>query len=690
MKRSICVVFAIILSFCNMAYAVQDWNEIVSSPHPDARSLHAMAYIGSEKVLLFGGQAPTQANDTWVYDLNMSTWAEQDPASKPSQRDGHAMAHIGGDRVLLFGGHDGSNDDETWIYDLSESAWTQQSPASRPSPRSYHAMAYIGGDKVLLFGGYGGSGSDDETWIYDLSEGTWAQQGPASRPSARGFHDMAYIGRDQVLLFGGYDGDHDDETWIYDLSEGTWIQQYPASKPSARFNHAMAYIGLNRVLLFGGNAGGGKESWVYDHSLGDWVYDLNPVRPPARVTHGLAATSMSSASPAVLFGGDDDGKLGDTRIFGGGDFSMEDPNRVVLISPNGGEVVGDSVIIAWTVTDPDPGDEAILAVDLAYSSDAGASWNAIAEGLSNDGAYIWDTSELHSSPEYSVSITARDPTDLLSDTDASDSLFTIKHADPHISSIVDVPQDQGEHLIVQWDRSYLDDAAHQSIIEYSIWRKSPLASHMESYGEEWDGTFPEKTTQTIFRRIERKASSGEIKTEYWELMGTVAADYSEGYAFTSPTLWDSFEGNPAYFSFIITANTEDPFVHWDSAPDSSYSVDNVSPAKAQVGIMASGSAKGPVNTIWLVWDQVTTGDDGSPEQGQIDYHVYCDETFDFAPGPGNLVATTSDLSYPHTDSRIGDPAVNLYYLVTAVDQSGNESAVSNVVGEFDRSVSNVK
>jgi hypothetical protein len=550
-------------------------------------------------------------------------------------------------------------------------------------------MAYIGEDKVLLFGGYGGRGDDDETWIYDLSEGTWAQQSPASRPSARGFHDMAYIGGDQVLLFGGYDGDYDDETWIYDLSESIWIQQYPASKPSARFNHAMAYIGLNRVLLFGGNAGG-KESWVYDHSLGNWVYDLNPVRPPARVTHGLAATSMSSASPAVLFGGDDDGNLGDTRIFGGGDVSMEDPARVALIYPNGGEFLGDSVTITWTTTDPDPGDAAILAVDLAYSSDAGATWNTIAEGLANVGAYIWDTSELHSSPEYRVSITATDPIDLLSDTDASDSVFTIQNADPHISSIVDVPQDQGQHLVVHWDRSYLDDAAYQAIVEYSIWRKSPLGSHMESYGQEWDGTFLEKTTQTIFRRIEKEGSSGGIKTEYWELMGSVAADYSEGYAFTSPTLWDTFQGDPAYFSFIITANTSEPFVHWDSAPDSGRSVDNVSPAKTQVAVMASGTATGAVSTILLAWDEVTTGHDGSPEQGAIDYRVYCDETFNFVPGPDNLVVETSDLSYSHTDSLIGDTVASLYFLVTAVDGSGNESAVSNVVGEFDKSLIDAK
>jgi fibronectin type 3 domain-containing protein len=107
-------------------------------------------------------------------------------------------------------------------------------------------------------------------------------------------------------------------------------------------------------------------------------------------------------------------------------------------------------------------------------------------------------------------------------------------------------------------------------------------------------------------------------------------------------------------------------------------------------VRASETTLAAENTIRLMWDRVTTGHDGSLEHGSIDYRVYCDESFDFAPGPGTLLATTSDLSYTHTDSRIGDPAVNLFYLVTAVDGSGNESAVSNMVGEFDRALGAAK
>jgi hypothetical protein len=257
---------------------------------------------------------------------------------------------------------------------------------------------------------------------------------------------------------------------------------------------------------------------------------------------------------------------------------------------------------------------------------------------------------------------------------------------PRIVSINDVPDDQGREVSILWDRSYLDDPQYMLITDYAIWRKYPQGSKIESFGVEWDGSLPKSPAQRVYLRRERE----DGKTEYWELIGTVEASYLEGYAYIAPTLEDSSASGAPYFSFFVSANTADPFVHWPSDPDSGYSVDNINPAKTQVTAIAAGGAKGAVNTIWLAWDQVTTGVDGSPEQGSIQYRIYYAEEPDFTPGPGNLLTSVSGLRYAHTDGRIGDPAANLYYLVTVNDGSDNESAVSNRVGEFDRSLSAAK
>jgi N-acetylneuraminic acid mutarotase len=271
-------------------------------PCPSARYGQAMAWLGGDKVLLFGGQdEATHYGDTWVYDLSENSWVKKWPASAPSGRAFHAMAPLGGDQVLLFGGNGGAtNYGDTWVYDLSENSWTNQSPAGAPSARGYHAMAWLGGDQVLLFGGFDDDGHDDETWVYDLSENSWTNQSPAGAPFARYGHAMAWLGGDQALLFGGYD----DQTWVYDLSENSWTNQSPAGAPSARYGHAMAWLGGDQVLLFGGGISligpFDDETWVYDLSENRWTNQSPIGAPSARGYHAMA---WLGGDQVLLFGG---------------------------------------------------------------------------------------------------------------------------------------------------------------------------------------------------------------------------------------------------------------------------------------------------------------------------------------------------------------------------------------------------
>ncbi len=58
-----------------------------------------------------------------------------------------------------------------------------------------------------------------------------------------------------------------------------------------------------------------------------------------------------------------------------------------MVSPDGGEdwKVGSSHPITWTATD----NVAVTTVDLAWSSDGGSTWSAIATGIANSGSYAW-------------------------------------------------------------------------------------------------------------------------------------------------------------------------------------------------------------------------------------------------------------------------------------------------------------
>ncbi|KAA0230176.1 T9SS C-terminal target domain-containing protein [candidate division KSB1 bacterium] len=305
MKTFVRTLFWLCMSLAGVVHAMDDWTAKNPATKPSLRFNHDMAYIGGDQVLLFGGILTSFSSDgeTWVYDLNDNAWTQKAPAASPSPRESHAMAYIGGDQVLLFGGYTGVYSNDTWLYDLSENTWTQRFPSASPSGRVEHGMVYLGDDQLLLFGGVNIGGSrDNETWIYDLSDNAWSQKFPPTSPSPRYDQAMAYIGDDQVLLFGGYE--ENDETWVYDVSDNAWTQKLPASSPAAQFEHAMAYFGGDQVLLFGWNFvfGIDGETWVYDLSDNTWMKQSPSASPTARVEHAMADIGSNRV---LLFGGYD-------------------------------------------------------------------------------------------------------------------------------------------------------------------------------------------------------------------------------------------------------------------------------------------------------------------------------------------------------------------------------------------------
>ena len=282
-----------------------------------------------------------------------------------------------------------------------------------------------------------------------------------------------------------------------------------------------------------------------------------------------------------------------------------------------------------------------------------------------------------------------------------------------IDSIVDVPDDQGGWARVHFTRSGRDfaDEPTYPISGYYIFRRiEDLFQKARMIGEakivekgkrETSGARQKTPVIPASARgsgsfylndghsLISEGKSDGLPPGTWEVVDSLLALGEDQYSCLVPTVADSCS-TLTYSVYCIQAQTDTPSVSYFSPPDSGYSKDNVNPAKTQVSVMAAGSAKGSVGTIWLTWDQVSTGVDGSSEPGPISYRVYCDEDPNFTPGPGNLLTTTADLSYAHTDARIGDPAANLYYVVTVLDGVGNESAVSNVVGEFDKSLASME
>jgi hypothetical protein len=192
---------------------------------------------------------------------------------------------------------------------------------------------------------------------------------------------------------------------------------------------------------------------------------------------------------------------------------------------------------------------------------------------------------------------------------------------PSITSVADVPDDQGLQVEIGWTKSYFDYAGSpRQIVAYDILRQSAA--------EEWDS------------------------------VATVPADEAGSYEAIVPTLQDStVSGGMRYSVFTVRARTAVQGDFFISGPDSGYSVDNIVPP-APTGLAVAYNVPGGTNISW----------DGSGEPDVVFYRVYRDIEMSFDPGPEDLVQETPDTFWVDTV----EDGYLYYYRVSAVDDAGNE------------------
>jgi hypothetical protein len=238
---------------------------------------------------------------------------------------------------------------------------------------------------------------------------------------------------------------------------------------------------------------------------------------------------------------------------------------------------------------------------------------------------------------------------------------------PYVTSVEDVPGDQGGYASVNWLASPLDVYNAQTITHYSVWRAiKPITSMSPSISDvaPVDLKAIDKDFQGPAYRIDHTSAGGY----YWEWIDNMNAYYFEGYSFTAPTLHDSIAGNPGMHYFQVVAHTADQFVFWVSNPDSGYSVDNLSPAAPQ-GF--AGDYDPGLNILTLNWDANT-------EPDLSHYSVYRGVGSDFIPTDQNRIATSTDTSV--TDLPYPPQQPN-YLKLSAFDIHGNESLFATLAPE---------
>jgi hypothetical protein len=203
---------------------------------------------------------------------------------------------------------------------------------------------------------------------------------------------------------------------------------------------------------------------------------------------------------------------------------------------------------------------------------------------------------------------------------------------PVLSSITDIPNDQGRSVRLVWMRASFDaQGSLHPISEYAVFRR-----------------------QDNFRQ-----GDDQSRLSGWDFISTVPAFGEDIYQCLAPTLCDStVDGGVCWSVFMIRAMTGSQYDFYDSAPDSGYSVDNLAPNEP-AGFMV---AYGPINS--LTWEPADDPDFRY-------FKIYRGNQPDFEIDPAQPVATTADPQWLDQDGQYDS-----YYLISSVDFAGNESATA--------------
>ncbi len=197
--------------------------------------------------------------------------------------------------------------------------------------------------------------------------------------------------------------------------------------------------------------------------------------------------------------------------------------------------------------------------------------------------------------------------------------------EPLITSIEDVPEDQGRHVFVNWRASEWDHIIGL-ITQYGIWEQD----------------------------LEDK----------WVSLGNTPALQDTAYTYLASTFKDSTDQGIYWNTFKLTAHTSDPKMYFTSAVDSGYSVDNIFPAVPE-GLLAVVPA---VGVIQLTWSDPVDEDFGH-------FRVHRSTTADFDPSGSEPLAMMIEPFFIDTTVITSE---TYYYRVSAVDANGNESDYSDV------------
>ncbi|KAM6909432.1 kelch repeat-containing protein [Xenentodon cancila] len=122
------------------------YQPIVTGDKPSPRSGHSACVMQERYIYVFGGwDTPICYNDMYMLDLGLMEFSAVKTTGKaPSPRSWHGSAVLSDTKFLIHGGYNGNNAlSDSFIFDIESSSWTEVTPPQLSIPRAGHSIIAI-------------------------------------------------------------------------------------------------------------------------------------------------------------------------------------------------------------------------------------------------------------------------------------------------------------------------------------------------------------------------------------------------------------------------------------------------------------------------------------------------------------------------------------------------------------------
>ncbi len=211
-----------------------------------------------------------------------------------------------------------------------------------------------------------------------------------------------------------------------------------------------------------------------------------------------------------------------------------------------------------------------------------------------------------------------------------------------ITSVADVPNDQGRRVRVSWNRSAMDSySSIYPITNYSIWRR-----------------IDDPEAKAIVPPADKSNRADKFPSGDWDYLKSVPARFEYQYNVLCETVADStISGGQHLSTFFVSAETGDPSMFFDSLTASGYSIDNLAPA-----VPGNFRLESPTR---LAWDEISAAD--------FDYFTVYGSFSGLLDGTEDMLGHTISLAMDIPETSYP------FYLLTAMDYSGNEGQAAILI-----------